>query len=186
MSRPFWQQPANALTALRLLCTPAIVVAVLQERSTTAGVLFLIAVVTDFADGPIARRRGEASARGALFDHTVDAAFVTALLAALAWHGALTPALPILVCAAFLQYVWDSDVLHGQALRTSLIGRSNGVAYYVAAGVPVVRDALGLRWPGDPLVHALAWLLVATTLLSMTERAIVFRRLRRGVGRDGS
>jgi CDP-diacylglycerol--glycerol-3-phosphate 3-phosphatidyltransferase len=178
MSRPFWQQPANALTALRLLCIPAIAVAVLDDRHAMAAALFALAVATDLADGPVARRRGEASARGALFDHAVDAGFVATLLAALAWHGTLTGALPIVVVLAFLQYAWDSDVLHGHALRTSVIGRNNGIAYYVAAGVPVVRDALGLDWPSDAAVQTLAWLLVATTLLSMAERGIVFVRLR--------
>ena len=55
----------------------------------------------------------------------------------------------------------------------------NGIAYYVAAGIPVVRDAFGLSWPADSVVQAIAWLLVATTLLSMTERAVVLARLRR-------
>jgi len=179
MSRPFWQQPANVLTATRLCCTPAIVAAVVHGHPAVAGLLFAIAVVTDLCDGPVARRRGEASPRGALFDHAVDAVFVTALLAALAWRDVLTPLLPLLVATAFLQYVWDSDALRGQALRTSRIGRGNGIAYYVAAGIPVVRDALGLFWPADSLVQTIAWLLVATTLLSMTERGVVLVRLRR-------
>jgi CDP-diacylglycerol--glycerol-3-phosphate 3-phosphatidyltransferase len=179
MSRPFWRQPANALTALRLVCIPAIVVASLNGHAIVAGVLFAVAVVTDLCDGPVARRRGEASPRGALFDHAVDAAFVSALLGALAWRGVLTPLLPLLAAIAFLQYAWDSDALRGQALRTSRIGRSNGIAYYVAAGIPVVRDALGFSWPADSVVQTIAWLLVATTLLSMTERAVVLARLRR-------
>ena len=65
-----------------------------------AGVLFAVAVVTDLCDGPVARRRGEASPRGALFDHAVDATFVAALLGALAWRGVLTPLLPLLAAIA--------------------------------------------------------------------------------------
>ena len=178
MARRFWQQPANALTATRLLCIPAIVAAVVHDRAMIAGILFAIAVVTDLADGPVARRRGEASPRGALFDHAVDAGFVAALLAALAWQDLVTAVLPPLVVVAFLQYVWDSQALRGHALRTSRIGRSNGVAYYVAAGIPVVRDAIGLGWPDAAIVHAIAWVLVATTLLSMSERAFVLARIR--------
>jgi CDP-diacylglycerol--glycerol-3-phosphate 3-phosphatidyltransferase len=179
MPRSFWRQPANALTALRLCCVPAIVVTIAAGHAVATAALFGVAVVTDFADGRVARHHGEASARGALFDHTVDAAFVAALLAALAWQGTLTMWLPALALAAFAQYAWDSDALRGQRLRASRIGRSNGIAYYVAGGVPVIRDALGLGLPGDTLVQAFAWLLVATTLVSMLDRAWAFVRLPR-------
>jgi hypothetical protein len=40
----------------------------------------------------------------------------------------------------------------------------------------VVRDALALAWPGRGLVLALGWLLVASTLLSMLDRALALRR----------
>ena len=36
--------------------------------------------------------------------------------------------------------------------------------------VPVIRDALGLDWPGAGLVWAFGWLLVASTLVSMLGR----------------
>jgi hypothetical protein len=60
-------------------------------------------------------------------------------------------------------------------LLGSALGRWNGIAYYVAVAVPLVRDALALGWPGPALVRALGWGLVATTALSMLDRS---RRLR--------
>ena len=48
------------------------------------------------------------------------------------------------------------------------------------AGVPTVRDGLGLPWPDASLVRWLGWLLIATTLVSMVERAWVYLRLQRG------
>jgi cardiolipin synthase len=180
VSLQFWNKPANLLTLARLCAAPAIAGAVVLGHVHLAALLFVGAVVTDFADGPLARRRSEASTFGGLFDHATDALFVTGLLAALAWRGLLTPLLPVLVVVAFLQYLIDSDALRGRRLRTSRIGRSNGVGYYVAAGVPVIRDGLGLDWPAPSWVEALAWLLVATTLLSILERALVYARLRSG------
>ena len=57
------------------------------------------------------------------------------------------------------------------SLRASALGRWNGIAYYVIVAVPLVRDTLGLAWPGPGLVRALGWLLVATTAVSIAERA---------------
>ena len=45
-----------------------------------------------------------------------------------------------------------------------------GIAYYVIVAVPVMRDALGLSWPGAALVRAIGWLLVATTVASVIDR----------------
>jgi CDP-diacylglycerol--glycerol-3-phosphate 3-phosphatidyltransferase len=169
---------ANGLTLLRLVLAPACALAVVGDQRALAFVFFWLAVATDLADGPIARRRGETSVFGAFFDHGTDALFVTSGLAALAQRGDVPVLLPILVVLAFTQYTLDSRVLSGQALRTSRLGRWNGIAYYVVLGIPVCRDAISLSWPRPNLVEAFAWALIATTLLSMTDRAIAYTQTR--------
>ena len=84
-----WSTRANALTLLRLLAAPPLVVAVRNDAFVPAAALFAIAVATDFADGWVARRYGEVSALGGLVDHAVDATFVTCGTAALASTGVL-------------------------------------------------------------------------------------------------
>ena len=64
----------------------------------------------------------------------------------------------------------DSRAGPARPLRASWLGRWNGIAYYVIVAVPIVRDALGLGWPGPGLVTLLGWALVGTTLLSMADR----------------
>jgi hypothetical protein len=83
--------------------------------------------------------------------------------------------LPLLVAAAFAQYVVDSYWVHrGGALRGSRLGRWNGILYFVPlAGDILVR--LGLQ-PLAPLVAAIAWVLVGTTVLSMAARLMASRR----------
>jgi phosphatidylglycerophosphate synthase len=174
-----WATPANALTATRLLLAPLIVLTIVSQRTLISGAIFVIAVLTDVFDGPLARRRNEASARGALFDHAVDATFVTLGLAALAWNAVLTALLPVLAAAAFVQYMLDSAALRGRQLRASRIGRYNGIGYFVMVGIPVIRDALGLDWPAADVVTFLAWLLVATSIISMTDRAVALAASRR-------
>jgi len=170
---------ANALTALRLVCGPLLVLALLEHAVWTAAALFWLAVATDLLDGRVARRFGESSALGGFLDHVTDAAFVALGLAALAWRGEAPALLPALVALAFAQYTLDSRVIDGSALRASALGRWNGIAYFVPVGTVVTRDALRLAWPGRGLVLALGWLLVASTLLSMADRARALTRARR-------
>ena len=144
-----------------------------------AALVFYGAVATDIADGRIARRRGQVSALGGLLDHGSDAVFVAVQLTALAWLGFAPALLPALVLVAFSQYMLDSRALAGQSLRASWLGRRNGVLYFVLAGTAITRDALNLTWPADEWLRIFGWLLVATTMLSMLDRAVVLVRLRR-------
>jgi len=162
---------ANALTALRLVCGPLLVLALGRRVAWPAFTLFWLAVVTDLLDGRVARRYGESSALGGLLDHVSDAAFVTLGLAALALRGEAPALLPAAVALAFLQYTLDSRVIQGGALVASGLGRWNGIAYFVPIGTVVVRDALGLAWPPPAFLLALGWLLVGSTALSMADRA---------------
>lgn len=170
---------ANALTALRLLCGPLLVLALIDRAAVAAALLFWLAVATDLLDGRVARRFGESSALGGFLDHATDAAFVSLGLAALVLRGEAPAPLPLLVALAFLQYTVDSRVVRGGALRASALGRWNGIAYFVPVGTVVVRDALALAWPGRGILLALGWALVASTLVSMADRALALRRSRR-------
>ena len=67
---------SNALTTARLVAAPFFFCALLGDAALLALVLFWAAVVTDVADGRIARARGESSAFGGLLDHATDASFV--------------------------------------------------------------------------------------------------------------
>ncbi len=167
---------ANALTALRLLCIAPCVWAIISGQWPLAATLFVICVITDLADGPLARHFGQASPFGGLFDHGTDALFCTASLSALAWIGFINPWLPLLVALAFIQYMFDSRALAGLSLKTSFLGRNNGIAYFVMVGIPAIREATSLSWPPDGWIAAIAWILVASTGLSMADRAITLIR----------
>ena len=168
---PRWRTSANLLTATRVVCVPGIAASIVLGAPLAALFAFVWAVVTDLADGRLARHRGQASSLGGLLDHSADALFCSVGLGALAWVGAVPVLLPLLVAAAFLQYMLDSRSIAGQPLRASFLGRWNGIFYFVAIGIPVVRDGLGLSWPGHTLLMAIGWTLVASTLVSMGDRA---------------
>lgn len=171
---------ANVLTAIRLLLVAPF--ALLMARAdagsaAVAGLILALAIATDLLDGLLARRRGTASAAGAAFDHTADFLFVTGGLAAGATRGAFPWVLPALIAAAFTQYVVDSYWIHRhRTLRPSRLGRYNGMLYFAPlAGDIAVRSGASLL---QPLVTALAWMLVASTLLSIGERLVLARRRR--------
>ena len=166
-----WLTWANALTALRLLSAGPCAWLAATGQWPAAAALFTLAVATDLLDGPLARRLGQTSALGGVADHATDAVFVTMVLAGLAPGTSVPWILPPLIAAAFLQYLLDSRAHTGRPLRASWLGRVNGIGYFVVAGAPLYWNLLGLGALGGPLVAALAWLLVATTLVSMIDRA---------------
>lgn len=172
---------ANALTSVRVLLVLPFVFLMVRgdaRHAALAGLVLAAAIATDLLDGPIARRRRTVTAAGAAFDHTADFVFVASGLAAGAARGAFPWVLPVLVTAAFAQYVVDSYWLHpGRGLRASRLGRYNGILYFVLlAGDILVRAGLGVLQP--PLT-ALVWILVVSTALSMGERLWAVRALAR-------
>ncbi len=171
---------ANALTAVRLLLVfPfALLMASADARHAAFAALVLAAAIaTDLLDGRVARRRGTSTAAGAAFDHVADFLFVTCGLAAGAARGAFPWILPVLVTAAFAQYVIDSYWIHRRhALRPSRLGRYNGILYFAPlAGDILVRAGFRLV---QPLLTAVVWMLVASTALSMAERLLASWRRR--------
>lgn len=176
-----WLTWANALTLTRLISIPALVLAILFADWGIAAAIFVLAIISDLFDGLIARRLDQTSPLGGLLDHGTDALLVTAACAGFASSGAINALLPVLIPLAFTQYLADSRILtahtqSGRRLLTSRLGRYNGVAYYVVAGTGIGLNLLGLdAWL--PALSWLAWLLVASTLASMADRAFMFWRI---------
>ena len=176
LSRINW---ANVLSGLRLIVTLPCASAIWFGAWRTATLLFAVAVVTDVFDGFVARRRNQVTAFGGLLDHSIDALFVTITLAALAALGRVPVLLPLLAVTSFAQYVWDSKALAGEPLRASVLGRWNGIGYYVLVGGVVVSQVASLNGPDPRWVGLAAWLLVVSTLLSMCDRGYALWRVRR-------
>ena len=176
---------AHLLTGLRLALAPPLAIAFARPDFLSAGlvaVLLAVAIASDYIDGVAARRQGTASARGQLFDHATDCLFVTTCLTGAALAGSVPPVLPVLIAVAFGQYVLDSYWLHRRKrLRMSTIGRWNGIGYFVplvvlaAARLDVVPALTPLL---TAVARVVAYVLVASTLVSIVDRATAVRRQR--------
>lgn len=77
----------NALTLIRIGLVPVLVVALMRETQAArafAALCFLVACITDFFDGWLARRHGITTALGQMLDPLADKLIVTAALIMLA------------------------------------------------------------------------------------------------------
>lgn len=166
-----WFTWANGISAIRLVAALPCAWAIIEAQWGIAAILFVIAAITDFADGYVARRFDTESALGGLIDHSIDAVFVTVILGAFALREAVPLILPVLVAASFIQYVLDSNALSGRALRSSFLGRWNGIAYYVLAGVPIGLALVEFSFISAAWIMLVGWILVASTIVSMLDRA---------------
>ena len=85
----------NFLTTIRLLVVPVLAWLLFQENSTTnfnrtiAGLLFIVAAVTDIADGTIARKWNLITNFGKIFDPIADKALIGTALIGLSSMGLL-------------------------------------------------------------------------------------------------
>ncbi len=170
---------ANLLTAIRLLIAIPTALGlgeILMLSPIVLLILVLVAMLTDYYDGKVARLTGSASPRGQLFDHSTDFVFVTSCLAGAAYAGFVTPILPVLIVIAFSQYVLDSHYFyHEKQLHMNRLGRWNGILYFVpililaCSGLPVFTEMASIL---TAAVFVFAWLLVLSTVLSILDRAM--------------
>jgi phosphatidylglycerophosphate synthase len=168
----------NLLSVSRGLLAPLAFLAIYQSNYLAASWVLLAALVTDVTDGILARRWQQTSPLGGLLDHGSDAILVSAILAALAFQGYVTPLLPMLVPLAFTQYALDSKALQGRPLQASKIGRYNGILYFIVSGFPILQPVAGLYPLTDLQIMWFSWILVASTLVSMLDRGIALFKTR--------
>lgn len=162
----------NVLSVSRVGLAFVMFFCIYQSWWYVAVTVLWLAILTDVSDGYLARRMNQTSPIGGLLDHGSDAFFVTMCLAAHVFHDWVPVTLVVLVPLAFIQYVLDSKALDGQSLRSSELGRYNGIAYYVLAGFPIMQITLELTVIPFDLFIWISWGLVLTTVISMADRLV--------------
>ena len=163
----------NVLSILRGLCAPVFLWAVLTETWFAAFGVSVYAVVSDLIDGPIARRLEQATRLGTRIDHTADFVFVFFGLVGLSLHDAsVVPlALPVFQLCAFLEYSYSGPQSH-ISLLPSRLGKYNGILYFVVVVATTTQYTFQLNWIPSDLIYGCCWVLVASTIASMTFRVV--------------
>ncbi len=160
---------ANALTLNRLLLCLPLYFLISSESWLWASICLFFAVVSDIFDGKVARKQGNTSPLGGFFDHATDAIFVTTGCLALAQSELISFWLVWLIPIAFVQYSLDSRILSGHALRSSALGRANGIGYFVLVCSAVGSRLLEWTWL-QSIIPMFSWALVASTVVSIADR----------------
>jgi len=160
---------ANALTLSRLLLCLPLYFLIHNGLWPWAAACLFFAVISDILDGKIARKQGNSSPLGGFFDHATDAILVTTGCLALAQSEIIGFGLVWLIPAAFIQYSLDSRILSGYALRSSAVGRINGISYFVLICTAVGSYLLDWIWL-QALLPVFAWALIASTIVSIADR----------------
>jgi phosphatidylglycerophosphate synthase len=128
---------ADALTLSRLAVALAFP-CVLIRGGWTPLLLFTIAAVTDYVDGPLARRAGRDARHGAILDVAADVTFVLLGLGTAAALDLVTWAAPAAVVVSVTAYLLASRRLaprpDGPRLARSRLGHAAGVGNYVLVG----------------------------------------------------
>lgn len=169
---------ANLITSARIaLIIPFIFVFMANAswNMSAALVIFVIAALTDFIDGRVARARGETSALGAALDPIADKLLVAAALILLARNGVIAGAGVVAVLVIILREVFVSGLREalgrrGEALAVTSLAKWKTTAQLVATGLLIAAAPTGII--GDslrPAASAALWIAAMLTFWTGTE-----------------
>jgi CDP-diacylglycerol---glycerol-3-phosphate 3-phosphatidyltransferase len=183
-----WNIP-NTLTALRFVLAIVVFVLIPLQWFLSAFVVFVIAASTDWVDGYWARRFGQTTQLGRIFDPFVDKIIICGVfifLAAesgsgiVAWMAVVVVAREMLVTAlrGFIEQ-------HGGDFSAKMSGKLKMVFQCIAAGASLLvlsyADAAPPDWMATALVISV-WLAVLSTLYSGLEYVVVALRFLQQAG----
>ena len=168
----------NTLTLIRIFLVPLLVVVLLTKNPGhvyLGTVIFLIAVLTDYLDGFLARRRNEVTRLGILLDPLADKLLTAAAFLSLVQMGVVQAWVVMIVIARELAVTGLRNVAAGRGvlIHASRLGKAKMGAQVTAIVLLLLSRPLPvLRIPG---LLALA-VVVALALLSGADYFIRFWR----------
>jgi CDP-diacylglycerol---glycerol-3-phosphate 3-phosphatidyltransferase len=142
------QNVPNLLSLSRLVATVVIFVLVLFNTPwafLTATVLFILASVTDFFDGYLARRYKVVSSFGVFLDLTADKVFVSTILIALVQIG-LVPAWMVVIIVArefLVTGLRSMAAAKGKVIPAGIWGKQKTLITMIAMGALLLAKGLG-------------------------------------------
>ncbi len=171
---------ANVITLARILLIIPFAAAFLANapwNMTAALVIFILAALTDFVDGRVARARGETSALGAALDPLADKLLVAAALVLLTRNGIIHGFGVIAVLIIILRELLVSGLreavgARGATLPVTRLAKWKTTAQLAAAGLLIAAAPTGVI--GDGLRSAASgvlWLAAIMTFWTGAEYA---------------
>jgi CDP-diacylglycerol--glycerol-3-phosphate 3-phosphatidyltransferase len=170
--------PSNALTLLRIFLVPVLVIVLLErtEDSPLLGsLIFGVAVLTDWLDGYLARRRNEVTRLGILLDPLADKLLTSAAFLSLVELDAIPAWMVMIILGREFAVTGLRNVAAGRGvlIPASRLGKAKMVTQVVAIFLLLLgRSYTVLRGPG----HVALWIVVGMALWSGTDYFLRFGR----------
>jgi cardiolipin synthase (CMP-forming) len=161
---------ANRLTLLRVALVPPVALLVTMDDPVArivALLLFLVAAITDYLDGRIARARGEISDFGRCLDPIADKLLVATVLIALlaADRAPWVPVLLIVLRELAIAGLREFLAGRGPTLPVTSLAKWKTTVQLVALALLIVGDLVPyVRLGGDVLLWVAAALTVVTAI----------------------
>jgi CDP-diacylglycerol---glycerol-3-phosphate 3-phosphatidyltransferase len=173
----------NALTLVRILLVPVLVVALTVETpggSTIAAIVFALAALTDGLDGYFARSRQAVTTFGKVMDPVADKLMIAAALLSLVSLDRLEPWVAMVIIAREFA-VSGLRIAAGQqgvVISASALGKLKTIVQVTAVLALIAASDHGAAW-----VQALVYAMVAVTVVSGADYFLNFRRRLEAVSR---
>lgn len=172
---------ANLLTFLRmLLVIPFAAMFFVDARwaMTAALAIFVVAGLTDFLDGRVARARGEISTLGAALDPLADKLLIAAALLLLTRNGfirewGVIAALIILLRETLVTGLREALAHRGERLAVTVLAKWKTGAQIVALGLVLAAAPTGLVGEGwRPVANGALWAAAILTFWTGADYAV--------------
>ena len=174
----------NFITIARLIGVPLIVWLIIADRFVEATVLFILAGLSDAADGFIAKRFNAASELGAYLDPVADKALLVSVFCTLGFKGALPAWLIVLAVSRdlfiiggmLLAYVLTNPM----AVKPLWVSKVNTTAQIVLIAF-VLGERIGVAF-FQPLIWPTVMIVAALTVASAGAYLVEWVRHMAGLG----
>jgi len=155
-----------------------------QNKNITACAIFIVAAVTDWLDGYLARRLNQMSAFGAFLDPVADKLIVVAALLALLYLNRVDMIVALIIVGREIAISalreWMAKVGQAKSVAVAFIGKLKTVAQMVAIPLLLFHDVLlGLdcQWLGTVLIN-IAAVLTVISMLYYLRKALPYASVR--------
>ena len=167
---------ANKITIFRMILVPVFMCLLLIDSTACkmwALAIFIIASVSDWADGYIARHYNQVTNFGKFMDPIADKLLTTAAYLALLETGRITWIGSVAVMIIFLREMMVSGLrmiaaANGKVIAASMFGKIKTVAQMITiiAAIVMTNDKWFIQEPAILITNILVWISVAVTLIS--------------------
>jgi CDP-diacylglycerol---glycerol-3-phosphate 3-phosphatidyltransferase len=170
----------NTLTLSRIFLTPLLVVILLTRidgKEIYGVVIFVIAALTDYLDGYIARKRNQVTDVGKLLDPIADKLLITSAFISLVELN-LAPAWMVVIIVGrefAVSGIRSIAAAQGYVMPANVLGKLKTVCQVLTIVVLIVADTYIEPW--ERFGRFLLWVTVAISLVSAVNYLWIFLRV---------